>query len=141
MSGAFSLIRGIARLFQGPGRRLFLDAQTGTTLPHQQAFEVSFTSTNPGQGMVYFGSGPGCSGLVEVATRDAGAGTTNHRVLVVGNDLFRGHDTDESGTSSFPAYAVVWRQGRVLDRQLCMRLPSMGGRPLIASWSGRTPRR
>jgi hypothetical protein len=37
--------------------------------------------------MVYFGSGPGCAGLVEVATRDAGAGTTSHNVLVLGNDL------------------------------------------------------
>jgi phospholipase C len=69
------------------GRRLFLDPQTGTPLPYEQAFEVSFTSIEPGQGAIYFGSGPGCSGLVEVATRDAGAGTTNHRVLVLGNDL------------------------------------------------------
>jgi phospholipase C len=69
------------------GRRLFLDPQTGTPLPDQQGFEVSFTSSQPGQGMVYFGAGPGCNGLVEVATRDAGSGTVNHRVLVQGNDL------------------------------------------------------
>jgi phospholipase C len=69
------------------GRRLFLDPQIGTALPSEGAFEVDFTSTKPGQGMVYFGSGPGCHGLVEVATRDAGSGTTNHRVLVMGNDL------------------------------------------------------
>jgi phospholipase C len=69
------------------GRRLFLDPQTGAPLSDQQAFEVSFASTVPGQGTVYFGSGPGCSGLVEVATQDAGAGTTDHRVLVAGNDL------------------------------------------------------
>jgi hypothetical protein len=69
------------------GRRLFLSPQSGTPLPDEQAFEVSFTSSAPGRGMVYFGSGPGCLGLVEVATRDAGAGTTTHRVLVLGNDL------------------------------------------------------
>lgn len=68
------------------GRRLFLDPQTGTELP-ASSFEVSFTSATPGQGMVYFGSGPGCTGLVEVGTRDAGAGTTSHQVLVLGNDL------------------------------------------------------
>ena len=33
------------------------------------------------------GSGPGCSGLVQVATRDQSAGTTNHSVVVTGNDL------------------------------------------------------
>jgi hypothetical protein len=69
------------------GRRLFLDPQTGTPLPDQQSFEVDFSSGQPGQGMVYFGAGPPCNGLVEVATRDAGAGTTNHQVLVQVNDL------------------------------------------------------
>jgi phospholipase C len=69
------------------GRRLFLDPQMGIELPSEGAFEVSFTSSAPGQGSVYFGSGPGCLGMVEVATMDAGAGTTNHRVLVQGNDL------------------------------------------------------
>jgi phospholipase C len=69
------------------GRRLFLDPQMGTPLPDEGAFEVIFTSTKTGQGTVYFGSGPGCSGLVEVATRDTGSGTTSHRVLVLGNDL------------------------------------------------------
>jgi parallel beta-helix repeat protein len=51
------------------------------------SFTVQFTSTNPGQGEVYFGSGPGCLGLVQVATQDKGAGTTNHSVVVTGNDL------------------------------------------------------
>jgi len=69
------------------GRRLFLDPQTGAPLPDQQGFEVTFSSSQPGQGMVYFGAGPACRGLVEVATRDAGGGTTNHDVLVQGNDL------------------------------------------------------
>ena len=56
-------------------------------LPTTNAFTVTFNSTNPGQGAVYFGSGPGCTGLVNVATRDSGAGTTSHTVVVMGNDL------------------------------------------------------
>lgn len=51
------------------------------------SFTVSFSSTRAGQGWVLFGSGPGCSGLVQVATRDQSAGTTNHSVVVTGNDL------------------------------------------------------
>lgn len=50
-------------------------------------FVVGFNSTNPGTGMVEFGSGPGCSGLVGTATMDQGAGTTLHIVVVKGNDL------------------------------------------------------
>jgi arylsulfatase A-like enzyme len=50
-------------------------------------FTVTFTSSQPGQGMVYFGSGPGCNGLVGVATQDSGAGTTYHTIVVRGNDL------------------------------------------------------
>jgi hypothetical protein len=50
-------------------------------------FTVSFSSAQAGQGMVFFGSGPGCNDLVEVATRDGGAGTTSHSVVVHGNDL------------------------------------------------------
>ena len=67
--------------------RLFLDPQTGEPVSFEQGFQVSFQSSKPGQGMVYFGSGPGCQGLVEVATRDLGNGTTSHTVLVLGNDL------------------------------------------------------
>ncbi len=51
------------------------------------SFVVSFSSTRPGQGEVYFGSGPGCTGLVEVATQDRTAGTTTHTVHVTGNDM------------------------------------------------------
>lgn len=51
------------------------------------SFVVAFTSTNPGQSVVLFGSGPGCGGLVETATSDAGAGTRNHSVTVTGNDM------------------------------------------------------
>jgi phospholipase C len=79
-------ITGMFDFAHPSGRRLFLDPQTGEALP-EGTFEVNFTSATPGQGMIYFGSGPGCTGLVEVATRDSGAGTTNHSVLVAGNDL------------------------------------------------------
>ena len=50
-------------------------------------FQVSFNSAVPGQGEVLFGPGPGCSGLVMTATQDQGAGTTEHRIFVTGNDL------------------------------------------------------
>lgn len=49
------------------------------------SFTVSFASSAAGQGEVYFG--PSCSALAEVATRDAGSGTTLHTVVVEGNDL------------------------------------------------------
>lgn len=51
------------------------------------SFTVTFSSAAAGQGRVLFGSGPGCSGLVETATRDQGSGTTQHTVVVTGNDL------------------------------------------------------
>lgn len=50
-------------------------------------FVTGFDSSAPGQGMVYFGSGPGCQGLVEVGTQDIHPGTTTHAVVVTGNDL------------------------------------------------------
>lgn len=51
------------------------------------SFVVSFSSTNPGQGSVLFGPGTSCSGLVEVATQDLGAGTTSHTIQVKGNEM------------------------------------------------------
>lgn len=48
---------------------------------------VSFPSAAPDTGMVLFGSGVGCAGLVEVATRDLFRQTTTHAVVVTGNDL------------------------------------------------------
>jgi phospholipase C len=68
-------------------RRLILSPVTGQPLRGNSGFVVSFDSTTPGLGKVYFGSGPGCTGLVQVATEDEGAGTTHHTVLVTGNDL------------------------------------------------------
>src|SRR5205807_6527974 len=66
-------------------RRLILDPLTGNRLGTDQAVVVNFTSTKPGQGLVRFGSS--CAALVGTATRDRGAGTTVHSVLVMGNDL------------------------------------------------------
>jgi predicted lipoprotein with Yx(FWY)xxD motif len=51
------------------------------------SFTVAFSSTTPGQGAVLFGPGPGCRGLVEIGTQDAGGGPTDHIVGVTGNDL------------------------------------------------------
>jgi plastocyanin len=51
------------------------------------SFLVSFSSAQAGHGEVYFGSGPGCSGLVGVATQDLTSGTTTHTIQVAGNDL------------------------------------------------------
>jgi hypothetical protein len=50
-------------------------------------FDVFFRSRVPGQGEVLFGSGPGCTGLSQVATQDQGAGTIEHRIAVTGNEL------------------------------------------------------
>lgn len=50
------------------------------------SFTVTFTSSAPGQGMVFFAPGTSCSGLVEVGTRDAENGGT-HIVTVAGNDM------------------------------------------------------
>jgi len=50
-------------------------------------FVVGFDSSQPGQGKVYFGTGPGCAGLVQVGTMDIHPGTTTHAVVVTGNDL------------------------------------------------------
>jgi hypothetical protein len=79
--------------FAGPRRgasgRLFLDPITGTRALEEgeTGFAVTFTSTTPGRGMIYFGSGPACLGLVEVGTRDLTPGSTSHTVVVIGNDL------------------------------------------------------
>jgi hypothetical protein len=110
-------IMGMFDFSHPSGRRLFLDPQTGTALPDQQGFEVTFSSTTPGQGEVYFGSGPGCQGLVEVATRDAGAGTTNHQVLVQGNDLpgTVGDNGIVPGTTYWYEVVTVTRAGTEID--------------------------
>ncbi|GAC1526241.1 MAG: hypothetical protein NVS2B16_34580 [Chloroflexota bacterium] len=80
-------INGMFDFSQTGAHRLYLNPESGQGMPFDQGFEVTFDSTQPGQGAVYFGPGPGCTGLVEVATRDQGIGTTHHTVLVTGNDL------------------------------------------------------
>lgn len=52
-----------------------------------QGFLVTFLSSLPGQGEIFFGTGPGCMGLVNVATQDQSPGTTRHAIFVTGNDL------------------------------------------------------
>ncbi|HEX6509442.1 MAG TPA: hypothetical protein VF221_17575 [Chloroflexota bacterium] len=55
--------------------------------PSSQQFLVTFLSSVPGQGSVYFGTGPGCAGLVQVATQDQSSNTTRHAIVVSGNEL------------------------------------------------------
>jgi hypothetical protein len=83
----------------------------------QAQFTVSFTTTRPGQGMVYFGSGPGCNGLVSVATRDSGAGTTSHTVAVQGNDLpgSVGDNGIIPGATYWYETVAVTSSGQVID--------------------------
>ncbi len=69
VSNAWTQIQGVASKVGGIG------------------FEVDFKSTVPGNGEVLFGSGPGCTGLVSVASQDFGASTIEHQVFVNGNDL------------------------------------------------------
>ena len=62
------------------------------TVVHQGAgvsasFTVSFNSQAAGSGVVLFGTGPMCSGLVEIAMGDQHPGATSHTVVVTGNDL------------------------------------------------------
>lgn len=52
-----------------------------------EGFQVTYTSKQPGRGQILFGMGPGCNGLVELATKDLGSGTRLHSILVTGNDL------------------------------------------------------
>ena len=62
-----------------------LDPISGQPLSTNEAFVVTFSSKNAGQGMVLFGTS--CNALVNTATQDRGAGTTSHTVIVTGNDL------------------------------------------------------
>jgi hypothetical protein len=68
-----------------PMSDLFPPSGKFVPLEFTQGVAISFTSAAVGQGLVYFG--PSCNALVEVATRDTGAGTTSHTVFVTGNDL------------------------------------------------------
>lgn len=61
----------------------FVSSGQGTSA----SFTIAFTSKAPGQGLVYFASGAGCSALTQVATQDVTAGTTNHILTVSGNEM------------------------------------------------------
>ncbi len=81
------------------------------------SFTVTSTSDNPGTGEVLFGSGPGCLGLVETATSDRGAGTTNHAVLVTGNDLAGtvGDNGIQPGATYWYEVETISPSGREVD--------------------------
>jgi hypothetical protein len=88
--GTFNLLQASGALSQAmpsPRPVVAVPQLTASASGMSASFTVAFTSKSPGQSMVLFGSGPGCTGLVEVATRDMGTGTTNHNVIVTGNDL------------------------------------------------------
>jgi TolB protein len=82
-----------------------------------QSFRVSFTSHGAGMGLVFFGSGPGCLGLVQVATQDTGAGTTHHTIVVTGNDLpgTVGNIGIQAGTTYWYETVTVSAQGTEVD--------------------------
>jgi hypothetical protein len=81
------------------------------------SFSVSFSSAAPGQGEIYFGSGPGCAGLVEVATQDVHPGTRQHTVLVTANDLAGtvGDNGIVPGATYWYKTATVGRTGEQID--------------------------
>ena len=79
------------------------------------SFTVSFSSSAPGQGEVYFGTS--CSGLVEVANQDLRPGTTSHTVVVTGNDLAGtvGDIGIQPGTTYSYEAVTVTSSGQQLD--------------------------
>lgn len=81
------------------------------------SFTVNFSSTQAGQGEVYFGSGPGCTGLVEVGTGDLGTGTTHHTVVVTGNDMpgTIGNSGIQPGATYFYEMVTTTSSGTVVD--------------------------
>jgi len=100
---SITLARGSVQFPGGPGS--------------SASFGVSFTSSSPGQGYVYFGPGPGCTGLVEVATQDLHAGTSQHSVMVTGNDLpgTVGDNGIQPGTTYWFEAVTVTRNGTEID--------------------------
>jgi hypothetical protein len=93
---------------------------TVTTAPNgarSASFTVSFSSKNPGRGIVLVGTGPGCMGLVQVATGDQHAGTTSHTVTVTGNDMpgTVGNIGIQPGRTYFYETETVTPQGNEID--------------------------
>jgi len=78
-------------------------------------FTVSWTSSAPGQGQIRFGTT--CNGLVETGTRDQHAGTTQHAVIVTGNDLpsSAGDVGIAPGTTYFFEIVTITKSGEVVD--------------------------
>jgi hypothetical protein len=89
----------------------------GSVSAAANSFTVNFASASPGVGRVYFGSGPGCRGLVEVATQDRLPGTTLHSVTVNGNDLpgTVGDNGIQPGTTYWYETATSARSGEQID--------------------------
>lgn len=80
-------------------------------------FEVSFRNPAAGQGVVLFGTGPGCTGLVNVATMDRTPGGNSHNIVVTGNDLPAtvGNIGITPGTTYWYEQGVITPTGMVLD--------------------------
>lgn len=78
-------------------------------------FVVAFRSRTPGQGYVLFGPGPGCAGLVELATRDTGAGTNQHVVTVAGDEMKPMSGAVLPGVTYSYAVETVTKAGVELD--------------------------
>jgi hypothetical protein len=120
-------IYGIGVLPNGDERAIVLEpahrsaAAEGVTSPSTTGTSASFTawfdSAAPGRGMVLFGSGPGCSGLVETATQDQGAGTPSHMVEVQGNDLpgTVGDNGIQPGVTYWYEVVTVTKSGTEVD--------------------------
>ena len=81
------------------------------------SFTATFPSTAPGNGEVDFGPGPGCLGLVEVATLDLHPGTIEHTVVVTGNDLpgTVGNNSLLPGATYWFELVTVTRTGTEID--------------------------
>src|SRR5947209_4908527 len=122
----FALCFGMSSVFAAAPRQTTTPAATTGTVgvtpevllspPGVTArFTVTFSSAAAGQGEVYFGSR--CDALVEVATRDRFAGTTQHAVTVVGNDLpgTVGDTGIQPGATYFFATVTMTSSGPVID--------------------------
>jgi hypothetical protein len=85
--------------------------------PGPDSFTVTFAGPAAGEGRVYFGSGPGCQGLVEVGTQDRTPGSLIHSVTVTGNDLpgSIGDNGIQPGTTYWYEMATVTRHGERID--------------------------
>lgn len=118
--GTFNLVQADGTLAAGtPAQRPVIAMPQVIASPPgtSSSFVVSFTSTAAGQAMVLFGTGPGCIGLVETALRDQGAGTTNHTVVVTGNDLpgTVGDNGIQPGTTYFFEVVTTTGSGTLTD--------------------------